>query len=99
MKYLMLSLVIFTQGCAQMIPARSWDQGDGLYKLEASGNAFASSESLYENIEKKANKICGVNGFYYIENSDPKWHGQTSYSNGMAITASYQVLTKTISCK
>ena len=71
----------------------------GRAKLEASGNAFASSESLYENIEKKANKICGVNGFYYIENSDPKWHGQTSYSNGMAITASYQVLTKTISCK
>lgn len=63
MKYLMLSLVIFTQGCAQMIPARSWDQGDGLYKLEASGNAFASSESLYENIEKKRIKYVVLMGF------------------------------------
>ena len=98
MKYTILCLVILTQGCAQMIPARSWEQGDGLYKLEASGNVFASSESLHKNIEKKANKICGVNRVYYIENSDHKWHDQASYSNGMAITASYQVLTKTISC-
>ena len=98
MKYLLLSLVVLVQSCAQMVPARSWDQGNGVHKLEASGNTFASDESLSQKIDKKANKICGDAGFKYIEDSDPEWHKQTSYTNGVAITAGYKVLTKTIKC-
>ena len=94
--YLLAGLFLF-QGCAQMIPARAMDQGNGLYKLEASGNMFASDESLHAKIEKKANKVCD-SGFKYIEDSDPNWHKQTTYSNGMVIDASYKVLTKTIKC-
>ncbi len=98
MRYIIILLLIVVQGCAQMIPARAWEIEPGIYKLEASGNVFASDESLHAKIDKKSAKKCGVSGFSYLDKSSPRWNKQTTYSNGVRVTASYKVLTKTIQC-
>lgn len=98
MKHFVFLPLILTVGCAQMIPARVFEVTPGVYKLESSGNAFASDESLSKKIESRAVKTC-PNGFEYMDNSHPKWHKQTTYQNGIAVSAGYKVLTKTVRCK
>lgn len=93
-----LGAALIAQGCAQMIPARSWELDEGLYKLEASGNIFASNESLQEKVDKKAAKICGEAGFTYVEDTGVVMQNETTYTNGYSVDASYKVLTKTVKC-
>lgn len=82
-----------------MIPARSVEISPGKYKLEASGNVFASLETLQSIIDKKAKKLCGENLYTYESLGDLEHKTQTTYNQGMEIRAGYNVLTKVVNCK
>jgi hypothetical protein len=96
---IMVSSIFLMFGCAQMVPARSTEIGAGKYKLEASGNAFASMPSLIEKIDQKAIKLCGVGKYEYADNGDFSTPHSPAYVNGVDIGASYKVLTRVLICK
>ncbi len=98
-KYLLLTPIIFSLGCAQMIPARSVELEPGKYKLEASGNMFASIPELVEKIDKKAVKLCGSGKYEYKDSGDFSTPHSPAYVNGVDIGSSYKVLTREIKCK
>lgn len=93
------SLILIVSGCAQMVPARSTEIGVGKYKLEASGNAFASIPSLIEKIDQKAIKLCGAGKYDYQDNGDFSTPHSPAYVNGVNIGSSYKVLTRIVTCK
>lgn len=92
-------VIIFVSGCAQMIPARSTEIEVGKYKLEASGNAFASLKSLREKIDQKAIKLCGKDNYIYEDTNDISNQHSAAYSNGVDVGASYTVVTRVVTCK
>lgn len=96
---ILASLTIMVTGCAQMVPARSTAIGVGKYKLEASGNAFASIPSLIEKIDQKAIKLCGAEKYEYQDNGDFSTPHSPAYANGVDIGSSYKVLTRVVTCK
>jgi len=86
-------------GCAQMVPARYSELSVGKYQLEASGNVFASIESLIAKIDKRAVQICGEGGFEYLDGGDFSTPHSPAYVNGVDIGGSYKVVRRKISCK
>ena len=94
-KFLLISTIVMS-GCAQWMPANVTDLENGMYEVSASGNSFASIESMKEKIEKKASKLCSNSGFEYVESPTLDWHKQTDYSTG--ITTSYKVMSSVIKC-
>ena len=99
MKSFIVACICMLAGCAQMIPARSVEISSGKYKLEASGNIFASHQQLQSIIDKKAKKLCGDNLYHYESPGDLEHKTQTTYHQGMRIQAGYNVLTKVITCQ
>ncbi|HMY38106.1 MAG TPA: hypothetical protein PK011_02170 [Marinagarivorans sp.] len=99
MKAIVIVTLLFTAGCAQMIPARSVEIGPGKYKLEASGNAFSSIPSLVAKIDQKAINLCGANKYEYADNGEFSTPNSPAYVNGVNIGASYTVLTRIVTCK
>lgn len=91
--------IILVSGCAQMIPARSTEIEPGKYKLEASGNAFASIPSLIEKIDQKAVKLCGAGNYTYADDGDFSNQHSPAYLSGVDIGGSYTVVTRSVSCK
>jgi hypothetical protein len=98
-KYFLVILILAISGCAQMIPARSLELEPGKYKLEASGNVFASIPSLIKKIDKKAIKLCGEGKYEYQDAGDFSTPHSPAYVSGVDIGASYKVLTRVITCK
>lgn len=98
-KLTVLLSIILVSGCAQMIPARSTEIEAGKYKLEASGNAFASVKSLLEKIDQKAIKLCGKDNYTYADAGDFSSQNSAAYANGVDVGASYTVVTRVVTCK
>lgn len=91
-------VVMLFAGCAQLLPVRAKMLAPGIYRLEVSGNAFASVGSLRQKIHGKANRLCGDAGYTNVETPDHEFFQQQTYYDGMTYSAGYQVLTQYIRC-
>lgn len=98
-KNILLFPVVLAFGCAQMFPARSEALGPGRYKVETSGNIFASKEAMIEKVDKKAASLCGNAGFEYVDEKGIDMEVSPTYHNGVLISMPYNVLNREIVCK
>ncbi len=98
MKYILLVALLFLQGCAQMIPAKATRIESGVYMLQATGNMFASTDSLRKKVDKKAESVCAGKGFDDLS-SNAQWQNQQFYNVGVVMSAGYQIFNKRIKCK
>lgn len=98
MKHIILSstIALTLTGCATWFPAAVQEMGDGVYKISATGNSFASQEKMKIKLVKKAESICKENGFDYVTEPKVDWKKQKDYSTG--ITTSYKVMNISIKC-
>lgn len=91
-------LIVGACGCAQLFPAAVSEIEPGVFRVQASGNSFASPASLRQKVESRALKICGQLGYKEVSPSNHDFLQQKNYSGSMTYSAGYQVITRYISC-
>ncbi len=92
-----LALVLFASGCAQMLPAMSTDLGGQRYQLQANGNMFVNQDTLSNNIDKKAKKLC-PEGYQYEAPADTRFKNDTLVNNGMLMQSGYFIMQRVVRC-
>lgn len=97
MKYILLLSFILLSGCAQMLPAHSEKLADGEYRVTSIGNVFAKQDTLQNNIEKKAEKLC-PEGYSFQETGGLTIDNQQTSAQGIPITVQSKLYTRFIIC-
>ena len=96
-KIALMVLMLLASGCAQMLPAMSTDLGGQRYQLQANGNVFVNKDTLSNNIDKKAKKLC-PEGYEYETPGDTRFKNDQFVNNGVLMQSGYFAMHLIVRC-
>lgn len=96
-KTALMALMLLASGCAQMLPAMSTDLGGQRYQLQANGNVFVNKDTLSNNIDKKAKKLC-PEGYEYETPGDTRFKNDLLVNNGVLMPSGYFAMHRIVRC-